>query len=187
MKLKKTIYSLALILLVIVVGFKANAGTAASKNADDNQPRSTMKISVSDGSYSVVFELNETSAAQSLYAMLPLSVDVSNYGNNEKIFYPPTPIAYGDDCIEGACPAGTLALFSPWGNVVMYYGAASSYPGLYILGHAVEGADNISSLSGTISVKKAYDSPSDVLGDVNNDGIIDVEDVNAVINIILRK
>ena len=48
--------------------------------------------------------------------------------------------SYGADCIEGDCPAGTLAFFSPWGNVVMFYGAASRYSGLYILGKAIEGA-----------------------------------------------
>ena len=78
---------------------------------------------------------------------------VENYSNNEKIFYPPTAVSYGSDCIEGDCPAGTLALFSPWGNVVMFYGAASRYSGLYILGKAIEGAANIRNLTGTIRVE----------------------------------
>ena len=122
-------------------------------NFTDNDISDAMKIRVSDGTNDITFELNETSAAKSLYGMLPLEVKVENYSNNEKIFYPPTTVSYGDDCIEGDCPAGTLALFSPWGNVVMYYGAASRYSGLYILGQAVEGADKIQNLSGTIRVE----------------------------------
>lgn len=118
-----------------------------------NNTSDTPKIKVSDGTHVITFELNETSAAQSLYQMLPLEVTVQNYSNNEKIFYPPTAVSYGADCIEGDCPAGTLALFSPWGNVVMYYGAASRYSGLYILGKAVEGADQIRNLTGTIRVE----------------------------------
>ena len=78
---------------------------------------------------------------------------VRYHGNNEKIFYPPTTVAYGSDGIEGDCPAGTLALFSPWGNVVMYYGGAGRYSGLYILGKAIDGADNIRNLTGTIRVE----------------------------------
>ena len=35
----------------------------------------------------------------------------------------------------------------------MYYGPASRYSGLYILGKAIEGADNIRNLSGTIRVE----------------------------------
>ena len=93
-----------------------------------------MKIRVSDGTNTIIFELNETSAAKSLYQMLPLKVTVENYSNNEKIFYP------------------------PWGNVVMYYGPASRYSGLYILGKAIEGADNIRNLSETIRVEVVGDT-----------------------------
>ena len=119
--------------------------------ADEALPK---RIKVTDGNHNVTFELNETSAAQSLYGMLPITKEVQNYSTNEKIFYPETAINYSSDCIEGACPVGTLALFSPWGNVVMYYGAASKYTGLYILGNAVEGADQISELTGDITVSK---------------------------------
>ena len=110
------------------------------------------RINVTDGSHSVTFELNGTSAARALYDMLPVTKEVQNYSTNEKIFYPETAINYGSDCIEDDCPAGTLALFSPWGNVVMYYGDAGKYNGLYVLGEAVEGADQISELSGNITV-----------------------------------
>lgn len=127
---------------------------------DSDNTSDTMKIRVSDGTNTVIYELNETSAAKSLYQMLPLQVTVENYGYNEKIFYPPTAVSYGSDCIEGDCPAGTLALFSPWGNVVMFYGAASRYSGLYILGKATQGAANISRLSGTIRVETEEDTTS---------------------------
>lgn len=127
-------------------------------NFMDNNTSNNMMIKVSDGTNTITYELNETSAAKSLYQMLPLEVTVQNYSNNEKIFYPPTAISYGADCIEGDCPAGTLALFSPWGNVVMYYGAANRYSGLYILGKAVNGANNISRLTGTIRVEAVGDA-----------------------------
>ena len=119
----------------------------------DSSASDNVMIKISDGVNSITYELNQTSAALSLYEMLPLEVTVQNYGNNEKIFYPSTAVSYGADCIEEDCPAGTLALFSPWGNIVMYYGPANRYSGLYILGKAVEGADKISSLSGTIRVE----------------------------------
>ena len=140
-----------------------NAATLVSDwlkkiNLNTNVAADNMKIRVYDGSRSVVFELNETSAAKSLYDQLPMNVTVENYGNNEKIFYPATTVSYGSDCIEGDCPAGTLALFSPWGNVVMYYGDASRYSGLYILGTAIEGADNIKDLTGSISVTAVSDA-----------------------------
>ena len=146
--MKRAILFLTLLLTVSHAAVQAQTLT-------DNSTSGGMRIRVSDGTNTVIYELNETSAAKSLYGMLPLEVTVENYGNNEKIFYPPTAVSYGPDCIEGDCAAGTLALFSPWGNVVMYYGAASRYSGLYILGKAIEGAGNIRNLTGTIRVEVA--------------------------------
>ena len=129
------------------------AGRSEMDMETESIEEEVMKIKVTAGDYVIVFALNDTSAAVSLYEQLPLTVAVENYSNNEKIFY-----ADKLDCtnvIEGDCPVGTLAYFSPWGNVVMYYGAASQYPGLYILGEAVEGVENISSLTGEITITKA--------------------------------
>lgn len=113
-----------------------------------------LRISVSDESRTVVFELNGSPASRSLYDELPLTADVENYGGNEKIFYPPKKLDTARG-VEGGGGAGDLAYFSPWGNVVMYYGSYGAYPGLYRLGRAVSGAELISSLRGTIRIEKA--------------------------------
>ena len=141
-------------ILLLMASMLLSCCSSDSEMKAQNNTTSNMKIKVSDGTNAVTFELNETSAAKSLYGMLPMDVAVENYSNNEKIFYPTATVTYGSDCIEGDCPAGTLALFSPWGNVVMYYGAASRYSGLYILGNAVEGAGLIKNLAGTIHIEK---------------------------------
>ncbi|MBR2823641.1 MAG: hypothetical protein IKE24_08155 [Clostridia bacterium] len=112
----------------------------------------TMKIRVSDGTNTIIYQLNDSPSARSLYGMLPMDTAVENYGSNEKIFYPEQTIDPTDGT-EGGGKAGGLALFSPWGNVVMYYDSFASYPGLYILGEAVEGAEQVKNLSGTIHVE----------------------------------
>lgn len=129
---------------------KAEAGETISgdKGMEDEEE---MKIMVSDGTNEVIFLLNDSSASKSLYDQLPLTIEVENYSSNEKIFYPPEKLDTSD-VIESAGPFGTLAYFSPWGNVVMYYSECGEYPGLYIMGEAIEGADLIEKLSGTISV-----------------------------------
>lgn len=110
-----------------------------------------MKIKVFDGTNEVIFRLNDSSASKSLYDQLPLTTTVDNYSTNEKIFYPSEKLDTSD-MIESDGPFGTLAYFSPWGNVVMYYSECGEYPGLYIMGEAIKGADLIEKLSGTISV-----------------------------------
>lgn len=49
---------------------------------------------------------------------------------------------------------GSLAYFSPWGNVVMYYSDYGSYHGLYHLGNAVSGSEWISELTGTLDIQQ---------------------------------
>lgn len=110
-----------------------------------------MKIQVNDGNHQAVFELNNSSAAQSLIKQLPLTIKVENYSNDEKIFYPEklatnnTPMSQGE--------VGDLAYFAPWGDVVMYYKKFQSYAGLYQLGKCVSGEDEIVKLKGTIDIR----------------------------------
>ena len=115
-----------------------------------------MQIQVQDNAHTVVFMLNNSVAAASLYNQLPLKIMVEDYGNNEKKFYPPTKLNTSNTpSAEG--PAGTLAYFEPWGNIVMYYGSFGRYQGLYDLGTAMSGGEHIKELTGEISVTKISD------------------------------
>lgn len=114
-----------------------------------------IRVEGEDGQ-NIVFQLNNSPAANTLYEQLPLLISVDNYSHNEKIFYPPqeldtneTPLAEG--------PAGTLAYYAPWGNVVLYYGECGGASGLYALGEAVSGTAQIETLSGEIRLE-AVDS-----------------------------
>ena len=111
-----------------------------------------MKIKVTANGKEIVFALNDTSVSRSFYTQLPLTVDVENYSNNEKVFQPPKKL----DCSkaqEGACPAGTIAYFSPWNNVCLYYGDAPRYSGLYVMGKAVSGAEQIRNITGKVKIE----------------------------------
>ena len=112
----------------------------------------TMKISVSDGKTTIVYELNGSEQSIALYGQLPVKVQIENYSTNEKIFYPQEKLPLKNG-IEGSGDSGTLAYFSPWGNVVLFYGKFNEYPGLFILGKAASGAENIKDLSGSVNVE----------------------------------
>lgn len=139
--------------------------TMTNLNAQERQ------MQVTDGTHTIVFTLNSTDAANALWNRLPITASVSNYSNNEKIFYPDPELDYGTNNEEGDCPAGTLALFSPWGNIVMYYGHASRYSGLYILGSATSGGSDIHNLSGTITASKVSTTGIKSVEASNTDGL----------------
>lgn len=127
--------------------------TGETTGSTTSERESDMLISVRDNhSNVIIFELNDSTAASELYSQLPLSVEVDDFSNNEKIFYPEALEASGTPVAEGG--AGTLAYYAPWGDVVMFYGDYQVNNSLYELGNAVSGAENIGNLSGTLEIDK---------------------------------
>lgn len=112
-----------------------------------------MKISVHSNGKSTTFALNDSQAAKELYNQLPLNIEVENYSNNEKIFYPPKKLATDHTPLADA-RTGTIAYYAPWGDVVMFYGDFGSASGLYELGRAISGTDHIKNMSGTLRIEK---------------------------------
>jgi hypothetical protein len=127
---------------------------AADDGASDHfHEGEKMQITVRSNGNTTLFELNDSQAAKELYDQLPLSIEVENYSNNEKIFYPPKKLAITNTPLANA-RTGTLAYFAPWGDVVMFYGDFGSARGLYELGHAVSGIEHIKHMSGIILIEK---------------------------------
>lgn len=123
-------------------------------NLDLNKAHDAASIlRVQCGEVTVIYELNDSPAAQSLLLQLPLTIEVKPYSTNEQTFYPPEKLNITDSPAITSAKAGTLAYYAPWGDVVMFYGDFSGGSGgLYELGIAVEGNDAIQNLSGTITV-----------------------------------
>lgn len=132
------------------LGFSQPQGTTSSET-EENDMEST-QIAVTCGDMQVVYELNDSPAAQSLLSQLPLTVAVEDFSTNEKVFYPPQELDTSDTPLaEGG--AGTLAYYAPWGDVVLFYDSFSANGSLYELGEAVSGVENIGQMSGTITVE----------------------------------
>ena len=141
-----------------LTGIEEIAEMSGSALIEKNEPnasetKTAMQISVKANGKTTVFELNNSPAARDLYAQLPLSIIVENYGNNEKIFYPPEKLNISDTPKADA-QAGSLAYYAPWGDVVMFYVRFGSAAGLYELGHAISGSEYIRGMSGTIQIEK---------------------------------
>lgn len=135
-------------------GVEQTPKTGSADNHEDGMGVDTMQIQVTDqNGNTVLIQLNDSSAAKSLYEQLPLTISVENYSSNEKIFYPPEKLDTADaPMAEGG--AGVLAYFAPWGDVVMYYGDFDKYPGLYELGNTTSGVENIEGLTGELQISK---------------------------------
>ena len=128
-------------------------GYSTSEEVNDSaavaDPR---RISIQFGENTIVYELNDGSAADSLYEMLPLTISVEDYSTNEKIFYPENDLDTENSPLAQA-GAGTLAYYEPWGDVVFFYGDYNENPGLFELGQVISGGELISQMDGTITIE----------------------------------
>lgn len=121
--------------------------------ASQEEEEIKMKISIQANGETTIYELNNGKAAKELYEQLPLTIDVEDYSNNEKIFYPPKKLDTTNTPMANA-QFGTLAYYAPWGDVVMFYDRFGSAGGLYELGNVISGGEHIKNMSGTIQIKK---------------------------------
>lgn len=146
-----------LFLLPVASPFAAAHGQNANATiwkAAANEMETAMQISISTEQVTLVYDLNDSQAAQELYDQLPMEIEVENYGGIEKIFYPPKKLSTVDTPLARNVRSGTLAYYAPWGDVVMFYDSFGAAPGLYELGRILSGQDEIERLSGTIRVEK---------------------------------
>ena len=133
-----------------IQGWVRELGIPGEESGEDNGE--ARQISVQFGENQMICELNDGTAADSLYEQLPLTIQVEDYSTNEKIFYPPQALDTGSSPLAQA-GAGTLAYYEPWGDVVFFYGDYNENPSLFELGQVISGAEMISEMSGTITME----------------------------------
>lgn len=118
-----------------------------------NQEEEIMRISVKSDDYEIIYELNDSNAAKTLYEQLPLTTEMEPFSTNEMTFYLPQKLDTADTPLSSG-EAGTLSYYSPWGDVVMFYDYCNPNGSLYGLGEVVSGKENIDKLTGTITVSE---------------------------------
>lgn len=101
-----------------------------------------------------VAELNGSQSAESLWAMLPVTVDFKDFNGVERIAYTEKELST-EGAHESCTPdAGTLALYAPWGNLSVFYKPFRESRGLVPLGRFIEGADKVSTLGEAVRIER---------------------------------
>lgn len=133
----------------------SNSSSSHVLSSKEPVPSEDLLIQVqTENGNSILFQLNSSTASNSLYQQLPLTVQIENYAGNEKIFYPDEKLDTSDTPLARG-PAGTLAYYEPWGNIAIFYGECEGASGLYELGEIVSGAELIATLNGNVSIEQA--------------------------------
>lgn len=114
------------------------------------------RISFTIGGETVYATLYDNSVARDLVSRLPLTLEFSDYNGTEKIAYLPDGSEDWDlsDAPSSCTPsAGELTMYSPWGNLAIFYRDFRSSNGLVPVGSLDDGGIGLfAAQSGTFTV-----------------------------------
>ncbi|MFF4510481.1 cyclophilin-like fold protein [Streptomyces mirabilis] len=107
--------------------------TAPAEPSDDKG--TTMNIRLTVDGHRVDATLNDSATARDFAALLPLTLNLSDFHETEKIADLPRRLSTSAAPDAAEARSGDLAYYAPWGNFALFYrGSGSSDAGLIILG-----------------------------------------------------
>lgn len=109
-----------------------------------------LKITIGENTASAILCDNPTS--RDFATMLPLTVEMDDYANTEKIFYPPRKLST-QNAPNGFKPSeGDITLYVPWGNIALFYKDFNYSNGLISMGKITSGIEHFKA-KGKITIK----------------------------------
>nr|WP_314119326.1 cyclophilin-like fold protein [uncultured Campylobacter sp.] len=91
-----------------------------------------MVLKTSSGEATAI--LDDTIAARSFAAELPLTLNLSDYAGHEKVAKLPKPLDVSGEPKGRDGKRGEISYFAPWNTFVIYYGYQPYYDGIVRLG-----------------------------------------------------
>ena len=109
-----------------------------SQTDPNNQEPTDVKIKLTFNARTTTATLYDNPSAHDFASMLPLDLEIKDYGSNEKIAYLPRKLTtQGNGPFSNERPYD-LCYYMPWGNLAMFY-ADYKHPGLVRLGRFDDG------------------------------------------------
>lgn len=139
-------------------GFRGTASATSTQieqwlDSNHFEEAVSMRIKLATVDGDIIIKLENNSAAEDLAAMLPLDLDFSDYNNTEKIAYPPEEIDVSDTAGGTAPSIGDLTIYTPWGNLALFYQKWSYSSDLVPIGSIESGIEYIPALDGAVHVE----------------------------------
>ncbi|MBD9726471.1 cyclophilin-like fold protein [Streptomyces caniscabiei] len=103
-----------------------------------------MDIELTIDGNAVAGTLNGSAAARDFAALLPLTLNLSDFHETERIADLPRRLSTSGAPDGAEAKAGDLAYYAPWGNLALFYRDFPYSDGLVILGHVTDdGTDRL--------------------------------------------
>lgn len=112
----------------------------------------TMDIQILVDGEALPATLEDNPTSRDFASLFPLTVTMRDYNSTEKIGDPPRRLST-EGAPDGFDPsAGDIALYAPWGNLVLYYRDFVWSRGAILLGRITSGVDKLAAMSGSFDV-----------------------------------
>lgn len=134
---------------------QANPSSELPTTGGNSKTQLRIKLTVDDAAFWAT--LLDNSAARDLYSRLPLTVSFEDYNSIEKIARLTEELDISD--APSACDpsVGSLAYYSPWGNLSLFYNDFRQSSGLVPLGELESGIETFAEQQGSfiVTIEKA--------------------------------
>ncbi|RYX99758.1 hypothetical protein EON78_02725 [bacterium] len=112
-----------------------------------------MKVKISVGEKVFTATLKNNATSRDFVSLLPLTLNMEDYANTEKVNYLFRKLVVSDDVPSGDTPTvGDIGYYAPWGNLIIYYKDFAYSSGLVKLGKIDSGIEAFNG-SGNLLVK----------------------------------
>lgn len=111
-----------------------------------------VKLKISFDNTELTATLFDNPSTRDFISLLPITTELEDYANNEKIFYPERKLI-NDGAPAGYKPSkGDITYYAPWGDVAIFYKDFSYSSGLISLGKIDgNGIDKLKNVSGPVT------------------------------------
>lgn len=118
----KSLFSVGLSSIFIVTAIAVKSEKATEDvNLIETDMTDTIEIALTIGTKVFHATLYSNPTSQSLLNQMPFTVEMEDYSNIEKVFYP-DPALSTDGAPLGADPSvGDIMYYAPWGDVAVFY------------------------------------------------------------------
>ena len=113
--------------------------------AEDSQTQLQLRFAGGEA----IIALEDNATTRDFLAMLPATLTFEDYAGSEKISFLDQGLST-ENAPESYDPqAGDVALYTPWGNLAIFYGDAGSSSDLVFMGRVISGLELLAGMDGT--------------------------------------
>ncbi len=114
----------------------------------------TVKIRITAGDTVLTATMYDNATSRDFVALMPLTLNLKDYASTEKVSDLPKRLSTQGAPSGTDAAAGDITLYSPWGNLAIFYKSFGYASGLVTMGKVDGGLEGLRKLSGPARFEK---------------------------------